>query len=54
MLAYLKGRGLAEGIDPSLVANRSDVIDLATTAATGLHLTCRCFEAGAAPLSATT
>ena len=29
MLAYLKGRGLAEGVDPSLVANRSDVLDVA-------------------------
>ncbi len=29
MLAYLKGRGIAEGVDPSLVANRSDVLGVA-------------------------
>jgi ribonuclease D len=29
MLAYLKGRGLALGVDPSLVASRSDVQDVA-------------------------
>jgi ribonuclease D len=29
MLAYLKGRGLASGVDPSLVATRSDVADVA-------------------------
>ncbi len=29
MLAYLKGRGIAEGVDPSLVANRSDILDVA-------------------------
>jgi len=29
LLAYVKGRGLAEGVDPSLVASRSDVTALA-------------------------
>lgn len=29
LLAYVKGRGLAEGVDPSLVANRADVTSLA-------------------------
>ncbi len=29
LLAYLKGRGLAEGVDPALVASRSDITALA-------------------------
>ncbi len=29
MLAYLKGRGLSEGVDPALVASRTDITDLA-------------------------
>ena len=29
LLAYVKGRGLAEGVDPSLIANRADVTTLA-------------------------
>lgn len=34
LLAYLKGRGLAEGVDPALVASRSDVTALAQDGST--------------------
>ena len=33
MLAYLKGRGLAEGVDPALVASRADITALALAGA---------------------
>ncbi len=33
MLAFIKGRGLAEGVDPALVANRADVLALGASGA---------------------